>query len=562
MKKIMVHLSALSTIGLTGATVVGCLPARFADGVIGQRIVIVSDGGNIRDQSFNESSWESIINYGSQIHTNIYTDETRTTKKVFSNTKEDRAEAYQLDYASSWAGRDFRLDNPMIDFKNGESFKDAKKASTNYVETAGHDSTNFYAAYKMGLYKKADAMLVAGFSHLASVQKLIKWMAKDKKTLVLLDAKVDYQYKQDANGKDIPTQNQNVISVQYDSELSGFNAAWDAALWANLPKIDMTTGKWDPNGGLNGDASGDGRISMGTFGGLSSKTSVDNSMWGYLVGIELFNQIIAEKEYVLTDVDGVVKNFKPEKIKFGNVHSGLIDDVRAVNNADANWFSNSFAYGDANRNGILPHLIENGTDIIMGVAGPQTNDIALQITGARYKPFIVGIDTDQIKTIGKDTQTEARFITSSTKGLAQAALAAFKKSRSLKHIYKDESKSEITHFVNDPEIQDGYLAKQEPDWTISASRDAADRWKIGKNLAINAIKYDTGFAKTLFTAIPKVYQEAGFKPENYLNAKTIQSAVKTILQASEGKPSLAWKIEVDGVDGYVNYLKRLLSSFS
>ncbi|ATZ17269.1 ribose/galactose ABC transporter substrate-binding protein [Williamsoniiplasma luminosum] len=582
MKKLIVHLSAFSTVGLTAATVVSCIPAKFADGPIGQRVVIVTDGGNIRDRSFNESSWESVIDYGAQIHTNIYTDETRTQLKTFTDTPEGKAEAFKFDYASSWAGREFRLENPQIDTigkygKDGkvETFEASEKASSNYVETAGHDLTNFYAGYKMGLYKKADAILLAGFGHLGSVGKLIKWMEKDEKTLVLLDAQVDYKYEKDAdgniklgaNGRPIPTQNKNVISVQYDSELSGFNAAWDTALWANMPEIDMTTGKWTEGNKLNGDANGDGEISMGTFGGISSKFSVDNSMWGYLLAIELFNQTIAGQEFELKDSDDKVKNFKPKKIKFGNAgnakegdaREGTIDKVKAINNSDGNWFSNSFGYGDANRNGIIPYLTGNGTDIIMGVAGPQTNDIAE--TDASYKPFIVGIDTDQIKSVGSDKNAQDRFITSSTKGLAQAAIDSFKKSKSLKYIYEDETKTKISHYVNGKETDDGYLAVQKPTWTVSSSRNPNVKWKTGENKAINAVDYNKGFAKELFTKIPAFYKSLGEKPQYYIQGSELKKAAELIIQTAKGLDPKDWKIDVNGIDGYNNYLVRLLQSF-
>ncbi|AVP49075.1 hypothetical protein [Williamsoniiplasma luminosum] len=567
MKKLIVHLSAFSTVGLTAATVVSCIPAKFADGPIGQRVVIVTDGGNIRDRSFNESSWESVIDYGAQIHTNIYTDETRTKLKTFTDTPEGKAEAFKFDYASSWAGREFRLENPQIDpIVRKETFEPAEKASSNYVETAGHDLTNFYAGYKMGLYKKADAILLAGFGHLGSVGKLIKWMEKDEKTLVLLDAQVDYQYEKDADGKNklgadgrpIPTQNKNVISVQYDSELSGFNAAWDTALWANMPKIDMTTGKWAEGNKLNGDANGDGEISMGTFGGISTKFSVDNSMWGYLLAIELFNQTIAGKTFNLKDANGVEKSFTPELIKFGNVKTGIIKDLAAQNNSDTSWFSGTFGYGDANRKGTIPYLTGNGTDIIMGVAGPQTNDIAE--TDAKYKPYIVGIDTDQIKSVGVDKNAQERFITSSTKGLAQAAIDSFKKSKSLKYIFEDEAKTKVSHYVNGKETDDGYLAKQEPTWTISSSRKPGVKWEKGENLAINAVDYGTGFAQEIFAKLPEFYKSLGEKPQHYIKGEELQKAAKLIIKIAGNKKSNEWKIEDDGIDGYKNYFDRFLLS--
>ncbi|PPE05505.1 hypothetical protein [Williamsoniiplasma lucivorax] len=564
MKKILTSLSAFSSVGLTAATVVACIPAKFAEGPIGQRVVIVTDGGNIRDRSFNESAWEGVIEYGAQVHQNIYEDAART-KKVDVKTKE---EALKFDYASSLMGRQFDPEHPGVDKVKGQTYDLPKKYSSNYVETAGHNTNDFYAGYKMGLYKNADAILLAGFGHLASISKLIEWMEEDEKTLVLLDSSVDYDYVKNADGTDkidpitkkkIPQKNKNVISVQYNSELSGFNAAWDTALWANMPKIDMATGRWDSKGGLNGDASGNDKISMGTFGGISAKNSVDNSMWGYLVAINLFNDTMAGKTYTLKDAAGVAKEFTPKKIDFGNVGSDNVDKVKASGNSDQTWFSNSFGLGDANKT-VLPHLIENKTDIIMGVAGPQTNDIVTPV-GAKYSPFIVGIDTDQITSVGKDTNSTDRFITSSIKGLMPAAVEEFKKSKSLKHIYKDEKKKEIEYYVNGNDIDDGQLAEQKPDWVISSSRDAKEKWAPGKNLAINAVKYSEGIGATMFAKLPGIYAAAGKAPENYFQPASIKAATEMIMKASADKPE-TWTIEQNGISGYMDYFQKFIASLT
>ncbi|PPE05509.1 hypothetical protein [Williamsoniiplasma lucivorax] len=569
MKKLITGLSLFVSLGVTTATVVSCIPAKFAEGLVGQRIVFITDGGNIRDKSFNESGWDSIIQYGAQIHQNLYQNNNRQEGDKVTFTEDQKDKAQSFDYASSWAGREFRLDQPMVDPSKSESWEPAKKASSNYVETAGHAMTDYYASYKMGLYKKADAILIAGFAHAGSVNKLIKWTEKEGKTLIFLDGVIDYAYKKNAqqqfeldqDGRKIPTKNKNTISVQFDSELSGFNAAWDAALWANMPKIDMTTGQWVPGNQLNGDASGDGRISMGAFGGISAKTAVDNTIWGYLVAVQLFNTIIAGQNFQLTDATGVVKNFTPQKIQFGNVGSDELSQVKVINKADPTWYTHSFSIGDANRSGLLPNLIKNQTDIIMGVAGPQTNDIAKEITGATYRPFVIGVDTDQVLTVGKDTKAEDRFITSSTKGLTQAAFALFKKSRSLKYIYKDESKKEIVGYVNGPEIEDGFLAKQEPDWTISSSRASDDKWMLGKNLAINALDFRKGIGKKIFDQLPKVYQQAGDTPEQYISAHAISEAIRMIMEENN-VPSSHWTMTRDGIDGYESYFTRLLASLN
>ncbi|SYV96452.1 Uncharacterised protein, partial [Mycoplasma putrefaciens] len=57
MKKLLTTLTAI--VGTSGSisTLISCKVPTFAEGVLGQKVVIVTDGGNIKDQSFNESAW-------------------------------------------------------------------------------------------------------------------------------------------------------------------------------------------------------------------------------------------------------------------------------------------------------------------------------------------------------------------------------------------------------------------------------------------------------------------------------------------------------------------------
>jgi basic membrane lipoprotein Med (substrate-binding protein (PBP1-ABC) superfamily) len=67
MKKLMLSLYSASAVLVTATSVVSCIPPSYAKGPVGQRVLLVTDGGNVADKSFNEGSYNSIKKYGKEI---------------------------------------------------------------------------------------------------------------------------------------------------------------------------------------------------------------------------------------------------------------------------------------------------------------------------------------------------------------------------------------------------------------------------------------------------------------------------------------------------------------
>ncbi|ATZ18402.1 ribose/galactose ABC transporter substrate-binding protein [Williamsoniiplasma somnilux] len=543
MKKLLTILTSVSVLAGSVTSVISCTAPKLAEGLPGQRVVIITDGGNIRDKSFNESSWEGVIDYGGQIGENVDDSELVGT----GLTKED------LNYESS----------KLVKVIDGvKDYSDAKNSSRNYVEVADKSRNGFYSAYKMALYKQTDAMLLSGFGHTDTIDELSRLMGD--KTIVLLDSQVDY-----SGGK-----YKNVISIIFKSELAGFAAGWDALMWANVPKLDDKGNFKSDNLELQGDANGDGIITLGSFGGISMKLAVDNYIWGLLAAGELFNETMAGQEVTLKDNSGVEKNYKLPKVAYGNLEGSkeLPDGPLASSATDSAWFSNNFDIGGAEKSGVVPKLFKNKSDIIFPVAGPQTNDV-IGHEGGGYKPFLIGVDTDQIKTVGKDTGTENRFITSAIKGIATAAVDELKAARSLKKAEIVTPKGPKIINVNDPKkIHDGQLAETNTDWSVSISRNADQKYSLGQNLAIKAVDYSKNIGKILYTSLSdEVTGFASLKSgdiRDYFTGKSIKNAIKGALNPSTESEILNKKdaqtisvdstIENDGIDGLVSYFNRLL----
>ncbi|AUF83824.1 BMP family ABC transporter substrate-binding protein [Mesoplasma syrphidae] len=391
MKKLMLSLYTASAIIVTSTSVISCIPASYAKGPNGQRVLLVTDGGNVSDKSFNQGSYNSI--------------------KKYANELDDWNEVNDISY----------------------------DGTGNYVESSGHTAADLISGYKMAAFKETDAMVLSGFIHVGTIDAASKLM--NGKTIVLADGVADY-----SNGK-----NQNVISIQFNSELAGFAAGYDASIWANQNEFQ-------------GDSNKDGKIAIGTFAGMSSKYSVDNYMWGLILGMEVFNLVHKEqidsgkvKEIVLAN------NYDAKENKYQPISATNVQGT-----TDARWFSQSFALGGATSSGILDRLItQNGADIIFPVAGPQISDV-LSFSGASYNPYIIGVDVDQVESF---PSYEGRFITSAVKNLEQAITDELRRSRSLKKVVdKNNNLIEINKKDIDNEqefpIDDGTIAKPRSNWSV------------------------------------------------------------------------------------------------
>ncbi|KIM13742.1 BMP family ABC transporter substrate-binding protein [Mycoplasma capricolum] len=545
MKKLLTILTTFIGVSGSVSTVISCKAASFAEGVLGQRVLVVTDGGNIKDKTFNESSWEGVIKFGSQIHNN------------FNITDENIARKF--DYASSIGGKT-KWDSKTHSFVN-QDYEYAKDRSNNYVETPDHTIDAFRTSYNTAIYKKADAFLLAGFGHLGAVDYAAERMKKaGNKTVVLLDAKFDRE---------------NVISVLFNSELAGFNAGWDAIMWANLPKMtSLNSGEFSKEAlqasnsssdmPLQGSVAGNKYISIGMFGGITDKNAVDNYMWGLLASMHVYNSKIANKEIELEDNKGQKVKYKLQPVYFAN--QGLkatIDSLVDVN--ENTWFSKSFDVGGATKSGVVDALIRNQADIIFPVAGPQINDV-LEATG--HKPYVIGVDTDQVTSVGSSKKgNEIRFITSAKKNIVSASVYALNRARSLQKAIVD-NKEYISNKSN--EIQDGKtLVGKGVDWSISSSRKSDTKWSVKKvdgsltnaaNLSVESIDYSKDKAKKIEEDLKKTLEESGTKFKEYLSKTSLDKALESIQKNVQDNEWGGLTLSANGIAGIKDYWQMLIKS--
>ncbi|WFQ94786.1 sugar ABC transporter substrate-binding protein [Mycoplasma feriruminatoris] len=545
MKKLLTILTTL--IGTSGSisAVVSCKVPTFAEGILGQKVLVVTDGGNIRDKTFNESSWEGVIKYGSQIHSNFNITDELTARK--------------FNYKSSIGGHT-KWDENTHSFIN-EDYEYAKSNSNNYVETPDHTIDAFRTSYNTAIYKKADAFLLAGFGHLGAVDYAADRMQKaGNKTVVLLDA----QYQKD-----------NVISVLFNSELAGFNAGWDAILWANLPKMtSLNSGEFSKEAisasnsktdmPLQGSTAGNKYISIGMFGGITDKNAVDNYMWGLLAAMHVYNNKFAGKEIELEDNKGQKVKYKLQPVYYANLGKKAgVEGLKDV--SESSWFSKSFEVGGAKKSGIVDALVKNQADIIFPVAGPQINDV-LEATG--HKPFVIGVDTDQVTSVGSSKQgNEFRFLTSAKKNIVSASVYALNRAKSLQKTTLDGKEYKSKY---EKEIKDGTtLVGEQPDWSISSSRKADTKWSIEKvngsltnaaNLAIESVDYSKGKGDLIEEDLKKALNESGKTYKEYLTKTSLDKALELINKHVKNEEWEKLTLSSDGIAGIKDYWEMLIQS--
>ncbi|KAF7378736.1 hypothetical protein HZH68_017162 [Vespula germanica] len=111
MKKLLTALTALVATAAPISATVSCKKAELAEGVVGQRVVMVTDAGNIHDHSFNEE------------------------------------EARALDYASSV---EVREGSGASGFTNAYNTAISRGADAIFLAGFKHNDTVQYAAERMG----------------------------------------------------------------------------------------------------------------------------------------------------------------------------------------------------------------------------------------------------------------------------------------------------------------------------------------------------------------------------------------------------------------------------
>ncbi|WP_031542591.1 hypothetical protein [Mesoplasma photuris] len=503
MKKLLTVLTSFAAMTTIGSSVVSCIAPAYARGPEGQRVVFITDGGNIADKSFNESALKAIQKYSREI--DFYNQELFDTKEEFENIEPpERFETFE-DWKKAVDASDIQATaewNEMLDNRFDNDAKGSYDSSTNYVEAKDSSAASLKSAYKMAQFLKPDAVVIAGFVHLGEIEAFANSIPDT--SIILADSMVDY-----SGGK-----NKNIISINFNSELAGFAAAIDAGIWAlqNPTKADIN---------------GDGIIRVGTFGGISAKYSTDNYMWGLLAGFNVMNSFL-----------------KPDStIKFESANEKTdFENISVKSASDSLWYSNSFGLGDATKTGLVDELLNKGkADIVFPVAGIQILDV---LSSNISQPYMIGVDTNQVYSYNtyKD-----RFLSSAIKNLEFSISDELREAKSLKTIdgYDGQVNEDRIGQVSVQDTEelldyaDGHVVSTKANWSINATG--------GDNIIQQtAINYDED-EMWLRNVLIEEFAKTGETPDKYMQGTVIKEFTNTV-KSNENWSTFADKVNslIDG----------------
>ncbi|ATZ16640.1 basic membrane protein A [Entomoplasma freundtii] len=466
MKKIILPLTGLTIALSAGSSVVSCIHAAYNPGLIGERIALITDAGRVTDKSFNQSMYEALNEY--------------------SNRKENPQEGGGFDF-----------------YNRGLS------AKHNFVQPLKTDYADLVSAYKVAALKGTDMLILSGFQH-ANTVPVASQLVGPNKTVIFVDSDMNNQY--------------NVINLVYNSQLAGFAAAYNTAVWATQKIVDGE-GNWRYQGALHDPH----KVSFGLFGGISSKAAVDNYLWGMMVAIQYFNEN-AKAHHNQYD------NGQTPFVYFANLgKDGDVANIPNIEGSNSNYFSGSFEPGAATKAGIPSYLEENGADVIFPVAGPQTSDV---LSGT--KSYVIGVDSDQ--SVQYPSYAE-RFVTSATKNLKVSLWDAFDHSKG-NRLNLDENGNLLPKpkFATDDSdgYWDGTIVTPKPAWSISIDQEAQIKNKVPPTAKFreSLVAWDKHIdkLKPLSDILVESYNKTGSKTTDYMNKELIVSVARALLAAAEPLP--------------------------
>ncbi|WP_425380612.1 BMP family ABC transporter substrate-binding protein [Spiroplasma endosymbiont of Stenodema calcarata] len=253
-----------------------------------------------------------------------------------------------------------------------------KKAKwrASYFESVSQTPGDFKSAYITSAIAGAKTLILPGFNH----GNTIGWAAGLVDNIIYIDGSGQNIHINMNSNEPLA---KNIIGITYQAEASGFYASLAASIYLNAHQNEYSP-----------------ELKVGTYGGMDNPIAVSNYMWGFLVGIDLFNAII-------NSLPGQKLNFLKNQIleQVQIINSNIsslqsIVKVQNVLNKNESWFSQSFQAGDGKI--ISDELLSRGAKIIFPVAGAQVQDTVNQIKINKLKAKIVGVDTEQSKIYGED----------------------------------------------------------------------------------------------------------------------------------------------------------------
>ena len=355
MKKLMLKSSILITASvLPIATLTSCSIQYydyFAE-------VVVSDNTSVlADNSFSQSTYEG--------YKQFMAEQTVTIPKL-NETNGGGSKTGKVNGSSGSQGNSNGTETYSKEvYQLPEADKVAQ--STGLWRRPGTTVAERVSTFKGSFVSGKDVMIVPGFNH----EKSLKQIALDSdfrdKGFIWMDGVLP-EYK---NGEDDYS---NVSSFSFRAEQSAFLTGIAACVFLNINKEVFN---------------GDGKLKVGGFVGLPLVSTLD-FLAGFQAGVFAFNASLKNNNMTSKNTmnndetkanpSNISKSW--QKVEFVNLGSNI-----------SNWATGSFGVGDGMQ--LSRNLVNQGADMIMAIAGPQTLDLISVAETSNRPVAVLGVDSAQ-----------------------------------------------------------------------------------------------------------------------------------------------------------------------
>lgn len=283
--------------------------------------------------------------------------------------------------------------------KNKNSFLQNWEKSNwraSYFELNNQSSGDFKNAYIASSIAGAKVLILPGFNHNNTIGYAAAGLVKN---IIYIDGSSKNIHINMNKNEPLA---KNIIGITYQAEASGFYASLATSIYLNEHQKEFNN-----------------KLKVGSYGGMDIPIAVSNYMWGFLVGIDIFNVIINSSS---NSKWNILKNKILKLIQKNNpeiINLKPIIKIQNVLKQNESWFSQSFKAGDGKN--ISDELLSRGAQVIFPVAGIQVQDTINQIKINKFNTKIIGVDTEQSK-----IYSENYIITSALKKITDSTFDALK----------------------------------------------------------------------------------------------------------------------------------------
>lgn len=258
-----------------------------------------------------------------------------------------------------------------------------KKIAITAIQPPTVDLNTLIQSYGQSVVMDSKVTIASGFIQNNALVAAQNGILKNRMRYIYVDG--------DTPNNVVPYQNKNLAGLLYQAEQSGLLAAVASGVWLIANQ--------DQYGGPN-------NLKMSTYGGLNIP-AVTNYMYGFYWGIDLLNNS--------EDYSPSFNQTLKEWVKVLNPDFDDSNPLPKINFVSLpNQFTGNFDQASTSSKALNSSLVDEGTNIIFPVAGPQTADTlaALKLKG---NGKVVGVDTDQQL---QYTESANYFITSALKNIS------------------------------------------------------------------------------------------------------------------------------------------------